>query len=344
MTISNKRILLNSYPNGWVTEENFTNDSQPIPDIPDKGVLIRNLYMSVAPYMRGRMTKTKSYIPPFQIGEPLQAGMVGEVYESRNPNFKRGEIVSGMLNWEEYTLTNGLDLSGSKFRKIDPTIAPLSYHLGILGMPGMTAWVGTKGICEAKSGETLFVSAASGAVGSVVGQIGKNLGLNVVGSAGSPEKCNYLVDELGFDQAIDYKTTTNPFKSVKKAAPDMIDVLFENVGGPMFEAAILNMNFMGRIALCGMIAEYNNKIKEMAPGPKGLFTLIGRNIKMQGFIVFNYPELCMEWLKIGSEWLRDGKLKYRETALEGIESAPTAFINMLKGKNFGKQIVKISDQ
>jgi NADPH:quinone reductase len=338
----NKRILLNSYPDGWVTEDNFTCDSQPVPGVPVNGVLIRNLYMSVDPYMRGRMTNSKSYIPPFQIGKPLQAGMVGEVIESRNLDYAKGDIVSGMLNWEEYTLTNGSDSSGGKLKKVDPTIAPLSYHLGILGMPGMTAWVGVSILGVAKKGETLFVSAASGAVGSVVGQIGKNLGLRVVGSAGGPKKCAYLIDELGFDQAIDYKTITNPFKAVQQACPDMIDVLFENVGGPMFEAAILNMNFMGRISLCGMISDYNKTLEEMEPGPRGLMTLIGRNIKMQGFIVFNYPEACNEWVEVASKWLSEGKLKYQETIAEGIESAPSAFISMFKGKNRGKQIVKIS--
>lgn len=343
--MENKRILLASRPDGWVSDENFTTDIVTVPDLADGEILVQNIYMSVDPYMRARMNDAKSYIPPFQIGGVLQGGMVAKVIASRDTDFAEGDYISGMCNWEQYTvLSNGRDVTGSILRKIDPNIAPLSYHLGILGMPGMTAWVGTKAIGEAKEGENLFVTAASGAVGSVVGQIGKNLGLRVVGSAGGPEKCAFIKDELGFDEAIDYKSVTNAHRAVREAFPDMIDVHFENVGGPMFEAAIMNMNFMGRIALCGMIADYNRKVSEMEPGPKGLFTLIGRNIKMQGFIVSNYPEACMEWIGVAAKWLADGKLKYRESMAEGLENAPSAFIGMLKGQNFGKQVVKISDE
>mgnify|MGYP000515974389 FL=1 len=343
MSLQNKRVLLASRPDGWVSDENFTYDTVDVPDLAEGQVLLQNVYMSVDPYMRARMNDAKSYIPPFQIGAPLQAGMVAKVLASRNANYSEGDYVVGMLNWEQYSITDGNGVDGTALRKIDPNLAPLSYHLGILGMPGMTAWVGTKVIGEAKEGENLFVTAASGAVGSVVGQIGKNLGCRVVGSAGGPEKVAFLKEELGFDEAIDYKNVASPHKAVRQAFPDMIDVLFENVGGPMFEAAIMNMNFMGRIALCGMIADYNTKPSEMEPGPRGLFTLIGRNIKMQGFIVFNYQEGCAEWVQVASGWLKEGKLKYKETVAEGIENAPDAFIGMLKGKNFGKQVVKISD-
>lgn len=337
MAHPNKRVLLNSRPSGWVTADNFRMDEQPIPSPSAGEVLIRNIVMSVDPYMRGRMNEAKSYIPPFQIGEPLQAGMVGEVVESENPQFHTGDYVLGMMNWETYSLSDGEGLT-----KLDKDLAPLSYYLGILGMPGATAYVGLTEIAECKDGEAVLVSAASGAVGSVVVQIAKNMECYVVGSAGSDAKCDF-VRELGADQAINYKTSPSLVKSVREAFPAGIDVYFENVGGAMLEAAIMNLAFNARIALCGMIADYNVEPDKMPPGPRGMTMLIGRSARMQGFIVSNYPELMRDWIQLGARWLKEGKLQYRETVADGIESAPAAFIGMLKGENVGKQIVRLDD-
>ena len=348
MSQNNRRVLLKSRPEGPVTPDNFELDERDVP-APDHGqLLIRNLYMSVDPYMRGRMNDVESYIPPFQVGEPLEAGVVGRVVKSRHRGFREGDHVSGLLRWEEFSTSDGQGL-----QKVDPGLAPLSYHLGILGMPGMTAYVGLLGVGEVKEGDSVFVSAASGAVGSVVGQIAGILGCRVAGSAGSDDKIAYLTGELGFDAGLNYKTlevrpsgapVESAFDAVREAAGGGIDVLFENVGGPIFEAAIWNMKPGGRIALCGMIADYDTPPEDQPPGPRGLAVLIGRGIKMQGFIVFNYPDLCREWVVKGARWLKEGRLKYRETVAEGLENAPAAFIGMMRGENFGKQIVKLADE
>jgi NADPH-dependent curcumin reductase CurA len=242
-----------------------------------------------------------------------------------------------MGDWANFTVTDG-----TGYNAVDPDLAPLSYYLGVLGMPGMTAYVGLKGVAEMKEGENLFVSAASGAVGQVVGQIGKNMGCHVAGSAGSDDKIAYLTDELGFDAAFNYKTD-DVYKAVRTTNPKGIDVYFENVGGPVLEAAINNLNFNSRIALCGMISMYNSTLDDLPPGPRNMAVLVGRSVRMQGFIVSNYPDLCREWVGIGAGWLKEGKLKYRESVAEGVENAPQAFIDMLGGKNFGKQVVKLSD-
>ncbi len=337
MSETNRRVLLRSRPEGPVTLDHFELDEQGVPEPAEGEILIRNLYLSVDPYMRGRMNDIESYIPPFAIGQPLEGGVVGRVLASRHPGFREGEHVSGLLRWEQLSISDGKEL-----RKVNPRLAPLSYHLGILGMPGMTAWVGLVGIGEVKQGDSVFVSAASGAVGSVVGQIAVNLGCRVAGSAGSDEKVAYLEGELGFDSAFNYKTVDSPFEAVREAAGGGIDVLFENVGGPIFEAAIWNMKPGGRIALCGMIADYDTPPKEQPPGPRGLAVLIGRGIRMQGFIVFNYPDLCKQWVFKAAGWLKEGRLKYRESVAEGIDQAPAAFIGMMAGRNFGKQIVRVA--
>ncbi len=346
MSETNRRILLKSRPEGPVTPDNFDFDQHSVQDPADGQILVRNLYMSVDPYMRGRMNDVESYIPPFQIGQPLEAGVVGRVVQSRHPGFREGDHVSGMLRWEEYSTSDGKGL-----QKVDPVLAPLSYHLGILGMPGMTAYVGLVGVGQVKEGESVFVSAASGAVGSVVGQIAKILGCRVAGSAGSDDKVAFLLGELGFDAGINYKTlrlspsgatADSPFEAVREASGGGIDVCFENVGGPIFEASIWNMKAGGRIPLCGMIADYNTPPQDQPPGPRGLAVLIGRGIRMQGFIVFNYPQLCQEWVVKGAQWLQEGRLKVRETVAEGLDQAPAAFIGLMQGKNFGKQIVKLA--
>ncbi len=335
----NRRVLLESRPEGWVGLDNFAFDEMPVAEPGDGELLVRNVFLSVDPYMRGRMNAGKSYIAPFEVGEPLQGGVVGQVVASRRDGFGEGDWVSGMLGWESYSLTDGEGVL-----KVDPDLAPLSYHLGILGMPGMTAYVGLTAIGRLALGETVFVTAASGAVGSVVGQIAKNMGCYVAGSAGSDAKVAFLTDELGFDAGINYKSAGSAGKAVRAACPKGIDVHFENVGGPIFEAALFNMRQNGRIVLCGMIADYNVEFSELPPGPRGLFVMIGRSLSMQGFIVFHYPELCREWVIKGSKWLAEGKLRYRESVAEGLDAAPAAFIGMLKGQNFGKQIVRIDEE
>jgi len=335
--MTNKQILLKSRPEGWVSADNFEVASAPIPE-PAKGeMLLQAIYMSVDPYMRGRMNDVKSYVPPFQIGEPCQAGIVGKVVASNGGKYGVGTYLTGMGLWANYMVSNG-----EGFQPVEAGLAPLSYYLGVLGMPGMTAYVGLKGVANLQEGEQLFVSAASGAVGQVVGQIGKNMGCHVAGSAGSDDKVAYLTDELGFDAAFNYKTD-NVYKAVAATNPKGIDVYFENVGGPVLEAVISNLNFNARVALCGMISNYNATLEDMPPGPRNMAILVGRSVKMQGFIVFNYPDLCAEWVKLAAGWLKSGKLKYRESVAEGIENAPQAFVDMLQGKNFGKQVVRLAD-
>ena len=335
-SISNTQIRLASRPSGWVAAENFKVTEEPVPEPGEGQVLVRNVFMSVDPYMRGRMNDVKSYVPPFQINEVLQASVVGEVVDSRYDGIKAGDYVTGMLGWENYSVSDGRTL-----RQVHPGLAPLSYHLGILGMPGMTAYVGLMQIAKAKPGDTVFVSAASGAVGSIVGQLAKICGCKAVGSAGSDDKVALLTKEFGYDAGINYRTSESLADSVREACPKGIDVLFENVGGDIFEAALWNMRDYGRIALCGMIANYNDA--EMQPGPRGMMLIIGRRLTIRGFIVSDHPEACQEYVRKAVGWLKDGKLKYRETVVEGIENAPQAFIDMLKGRNTGKQIVKLAN-
>ena len=332
---SNRQILLKSRPNGWVADDNFSLAEADMPQPQEGEMLLEIIYLSVDPYMRGRMNDTKSYVPPFQIGEPLQGGVVAKVIESNGGPHPVGTYLSGMGLWANYMTTKG-----EGFTPVDPDLAPLSYYLGVLGMPGMTAYVGLKGVADLKEGDNVFVSAASGAVGQVVGQIAKNMGCHVAGSAGSDDKIAYL-KEIGFDTAFNYKTVENVHSAVRNANPNGVDVCFENVGGPVMEAVITNLNFGARIALCGMIANYNATLDDMPPGPRNLPILIGRNAKMEGFIVSTYPDLCREWVGVGAKWIKEGKLQYRETIVDGIENAPSAFIDMLKGKNFGKQVVKL---
>lgn len=332
----NKQIRLASRPSGWVAEENFSVTEAAVTKPADGEVLVRNIFMSVDPYMRGRMNDVKSYVPPFQIGEVLQAGVVGQVVESRFDGIAEGDYVMGMLGWENYSLSDGRLL-----RKIPPGPVPLSYHLGILGMPGMTAYVGLMKIAAAKPDDNVFVSAASGAVGSVVGQLAKIHGCRVAGSAGSDDKVALLKDEYGYDAAFNYKSSESLTESVQQSCPDGVDVLFENVGGDIFEAVLWNMRDYGRIALCGMIADYN--LDEPQPGPRGMMLLIGRRLTIRGFIVTDHPEACEEYVKKALGWLQKGKLQYRESIAEGVENAPQAFIDLLKGRNTGKQIVQLSD-
>ncbi len=332
--MQNKQVRLASRPTGWVTEENFTITDAEIGEPGEGEVLVRNMFMSVDPYMRSRMNDAKSYIPPFQIGEVLQAGVVGQVIASNFDGISEGDNVTGMLGWENYSISDGRLL-----RKLPKGSAPLSWHLGILGMPGMTAYVGLIEVAKAKAGDKVFVTAASGAVGSVVGQIAKIHGCHVAGSAGTDEKVELLKSEFGYDAGFNYKTVKSIAGSVRDASPDGIDVLFENVGGEIFEAALWHMRDYGRIALCGMISSYNDE--NPPPGPRGMMLMIARRLRMQGFIVTDYPEACEAYVAKAIGWMAEGKLNYRETVAEGVENAPQAFIGLLKGGNIGKQIVQL---
>ncbi len=333
---TNKQVRLASRPSGWVTADNFTLTEEAVPEVGQGQLLVRNLFMSVDPYMRGRMNKAKSYVPSFQVGEVLQAGVVGEVIASSNKDYAEGDFVTGMLGWENYSLSDGTGL-----HKVPKGPAPLSYHLGILGMPGMTAYVGLHTIGKAQPGETVFVSAASGAVGSVVGQLAKLHGCTVTGCAGTDDKVDLLKAEFGYDAAFNYRQSQSLPKSISEICPDGINVDFENVGGEIFEAVLWNMREFGRVALCGMISNYNDE--ELQPGPRGMTVIIGRRLTIQGFIVTDHLEAGKEYVSKAIRWLAEGKLKYRETIAEGIENAPSAFIDLLQGKNIGKQIVRLAD-
>jgi NADPH-dependent curcumin reductase CurA len=333
--MQNKQIRLASRPSGWVTEENFTLTESETGEPGEGEVLVRNLFMSVDPYMRSRMNDAKSYIPPFQVGEVLQAGVVGEVVASKFEGIKEGDQVTGMLGWENYSISDGRLL-----RKLPQSSAPPSWHLGILGMPGMTAYVGLIEVAQAKAGDNVFVSAASGAVGSVVGQLAKIHGCRVAGSAGSDDKVALLKSDFGYNAGFNYKTVPSIAASVREACPKGIDVLFENVGGEIFEAALWHMRDYGRIALCGMISSYNDE--NPPPGPRGMMIMIARRLRMQGFIVTDYPEACEAYVAKAAGWIAEGKLNYRETVAEGVENAPKAFIDLLKGGNVGKQIVQLA--
>jgi NADPH-dependent curcumin reductase CurA len=331
----NRQIRLAGRPTGWVQPEHFELTEQPVTDPGDGELLLRNIYMSVDPYMRGRMNDVQSYVPPFQIGEVLQGGVVAQVVSSRNSDFAEGDYVTGMLGWENYSISSGEGLN-----KVVSTDVPLSWYLGILGMPGMTAWVGLTEIAGLKEGESVFVSAASGAVGSVVGQIARIYNCHVAGCAGSDEKLELLKSEFGYDEAFNYKTSKSIPASIAAVCPKGIDVSFENVGGEIFESVMWNMRNFGRIALCGMISNYNDE--ELQPGPRGMMTIIGKRLTIKGFIVSDHPKACGEFVGKAAGWIAEGKLKYRETVAEGVENAPQAFIDMLNGKNIGKQIVRLS--
>ena len=329
------KSILRSRPHGLPTADNFALVSVevPAPSHPDQ-VLVRNRFISVDPYMRGRMRDTRSYTPPFGLDEPLTGGAVGEVVSSTSDQFAEGDFVLHMFGWREYALAEPRQLT-----KVDPSLAPLQSYLGVLGMPGMTAYVGLLDIGKPQPGETVFVSGAAGAVGSEVCQIAKIQGCRVVGSTGSQVKARWLEEVAGVDVAINYKETSNLRRELKKACPDGIDVYFENVGGVHLEAALQYMNNFGRIAVCGMISMYNATSAQ--PGPANLALMIGRRLKMQGFIVSDHLERRDDFLRDVSGWMREGRLKWEETILEGIESTPEAFIGLFHGENLGKMLVKV---
>ncbi|MEH6778692.1 NADP-dependent oxidoreductase [Maribacter arcticus] len=302
-------------------------------NISEGEILLKSTYISVDPYLRGRMSEAKSYIPPFEIGQPMSSGVVAEVIASKNDNYKKGNFVAGILPWKTQQISNGEGL-----QKVDKEKAPLSAYLGILGMTGLTAFLGLHEIGKPKKGETLVVSGAAGAVGSVVGQIGKILGLYVIGIAGSDEKVNMLTSELGFDHGINYKTTKDMKSAIQKAAPNGVDIYFDNVGGPISDAVLFSINRFARMVICGAISVYNNT--ELPTGLSVQPFLVKNSALMQGFIVSNYADKFPEAMKHLATWLGEGKLTYKETIVEGFENTPQAFLDMMAGKNKGKMIVK----
>jgi NADPH-dependent curcumin reductase CurA len=331
----NRQILLISRPTGMPTAENFQLIETEIPQPGAGEVLVRSLYLSVDPYMRGRMSTAKSYVAPYELNEVLTGGVVGEVVESHNPTFAVGDIVSGMLGWSDYNVSTGKGLS-----KIDPRLAPISTALGVAGMPGLTAYFGLLDIGNPQPGETVVVSGAAGAVGTIVGQIAKLKGCRVVGIAGSDEKNEYLVQELGFDVTINYKTQ-NVFQALKEACPNGIDVYFDNVGGEISDAVMPLLNFKARIPLCGQISLYN--LEKADIGPRILPYILKTSSLLKGFIVSDYAPRFREGITELSQWISEGKLKYRENIIEDLENAPRAFIGLFHGENMGKQLVKVAE-
>jgi NADPH-dependent curcumin reductase CurA len=329
-----REIRLAARPQGAPAPEHFQLEEVQIPDPSEGQILVKNLYMSVDPYMRGRMRDAKSYIPPFQIGEVLSGGAVGEVVASNHKDFAVGDCVLGQEGWREYYLSDG---TGQ--RKVDPQLAPLSAYLGVLGMPGITAYVGLLDIGKPKEGETVFVSGAAGAVGSLVGQIAKQKGCRVVGSAGSDEKVRYLTEELGFDAAFNYKQG-ELLEQIRHTCPKGIDVYFDNVGGNMLEAALVAMNPFGRIPVCGMISQYN--AEKPVPGPSTLVLVIPKRLTIQGFVIMDHFHRMGDFFQEVGGWLKAGKITYKETIVEGIEQAPDAFLGLFRGDNLGKMVVKLA--
>ena len=328
----NHEIRLKSRPTGVPTTDNFELAETAVSTPGPGQVLVRNSYISVDPYMRGRMVDRKSYVPPFQIGEALTGHAVGQVVASNSPAVKVGAHVQGMLGWREWYVADAKDV------QVFEPAAPLASYLGALGMPGLTAYAGLLRVGALKDGERVFVSAASGAVGSVVCQIAKAKGCYVVGSVGSDEKAAYL-KSLGVDATINYKTCGDLNKALAAAAPQGIDVDFENVGGAHLEAAINNMRPGGRVALCGMIDMYN--ATEMPPGPNNLALCIGLGLTIKGFVVPTYNDMLPDFHRDMAAWAKAGKMKWRETIVDGVASAPSAFIGLFKGDNIGKMVVRV---
>lgn len=336
--MKNRGIVLASRPGGTPTEENFRMVESEVADPKPGEFVVKVNYLSVDPYMRGRMNDSRSYAAPVQIGEIMTGGAVGRVIASAHEKFAVGDIVQGQFGWQEYAVSNG----GGGVRKVDPSIAPISTSLGILGMPGLTAYFGLLDICDPKPGETVVVSGAAGAVGSYVGQIAKLKGCRTVGIAGSDDKVKHLLEDLGYDAAYNYRSVASHGKKLRELCPKGIDAYFDNVGGEITDAVLTQLNVHARIAICGQISQYNAASYEM--GPRLLGMLIIARAKMQGFLVTDYAPRFGQALPELAQWVKEGKLKYREQFEEGIENAPRAFLGMLAGKNTGKQLVRISHE
>ncbi|GJE37483.1 NADP-dependent oxidoreductase [Methylobacterium persicinum] len=338
MAAMNRRIVLAARPHGEPTPQDFRLEEVPIPTPGPGEVLLRTKWLSLDPYMRGRMSAAKSYAAPVEIGDPITAETVGEVVASNNPDYRVGDLLTAFAGWQEYFVTDG---KGG--RRVDPSEAPPSTALGILGMPGMTAYTGLLNIGQPKPGETVAVAAATGPVGSMVGQIARLKGARAVGIAGGPDKCRYLTEELGFDAAVDHRAPDFP-EALAQACPKGIDVYFENVGGAVFDAVLPLLNDFARLPVCGLVSSYN--ATEVPPGPDQrpalLRMVLTKRLHIQGFIVWDFRAQAGDFHRDVSDWLKEGRLRYREDVVEGLEKAPEAFIGMLKGRNFGKLVVRVS--
>jgi NADPH-dependent curcumin reductase CurA len=332
--MQNKEIRLAGRPTGMPGLDNFSTVDTDVPQPNDAEVLVRTLYISVDPYLRGRMREGRSYVPPFEIGEVISSGVVGEVVESRSPGFQPGDIVTGMLGWRLYNVAKANEL-----RKIDSRIAPVTTALGVLGIPGLTAYFGLLDIGQPKQGETVVVSGAAGAVGTTVCQIAKIKGCRAVGIAGSDEKNRYLREELGVDETVNYKSAGDIKQALRQACPKGIDIYFDNVGGEISDAVLLLLNYAARIVICGQISLYNINKPDVGPRPQP-YLLINRAL-MKGFIITDYASRFSEGVMQLAQWLAEGKLKNAETIVEGFENTPRAFIGLFSGENLGKQIVKV---
>jgi NADPH-dependent curcumin reductase CurA len=318
-------------------ESDFKLVESPVPE-PEAGeILVRTLYVSVDPYMRGRMNDVKSYSPPVQIGEVMGSGAVGEIAASQNAHFQVGDIVEGFFGWQQFAISDGQGV-----RKLDPSLAPVSTALGVLGMPGLTAYFGFLDVGKPRAGETVLVSGAAGAVGSLAGQIAKISGCRVIGIAGSDQKVAWLTGELGFDAAFNYKTAAGYDEKLAELCPEGVDIYFDNVGGAITDAVFPALNTGARVVVCGQIAQYNAEKPET--GPRLLWHLIIKQARAEGFLVFHYASRYAEGIRQMATWLNAGKLKYREQFVDGIENTPRAFIGLLRGENMGKQLVRVSTE
>jgi NADPH-dependent curcumin reductase CurA len=325
-------VHLAARPKGWPSADTFRHVTVDLPALQDGDVLVRNRFISVDPYMRGRMNDVKSYVPPFQLGRPLDGGAIGEVVESRSSALRPGDLVHSMRGWRDAFVAQA-----SELRKIDDAVEPVSVYLGVLGMTGLTAWVGLN-LVNVQAGDRVFISGAAGAVGSVAGQLAKHRGCVVIGSAGSDDKVRTLREEFGFDAAFNYKAG-NVRDLLANAAPDGIDVYFDNVGGDHLEAAIACLRDHGRIAACGAISRYNEE--SAVPGPRNMFLFVTRRLTMRGFIVLDHARDMKAFATEVTPLVRSGELRVRETIVDGLAQAPQAFLDMLRGANTGKMIVKI---
>jgi len=330
----NRQFKLAARPVGLPKESDFALIDSPMPSASGDQVLVKTVYLSVDPYMRGRITGVRTYADPVNIGDVMVGGTVGQVVESPAPEFKPNDFVTGYWGWQEFAA-----VSAKGLRKLDPGLAPVSTALGVLGMPGMTAYFGFLDICKPQPGETVLVSGAAGAVGSLVGQIAKIHGCRVVGIAGADDKVDWIVNELGFDAGFNYKTTSDYSAKLKELCPGGIDCYFDNVGGAITDAVFPLMNVNGRVSVCGQISQYN--LEKPEPGPRPLTAILVKQLKVEGFIVTRFYDRFPEGLRQMAQWLREGRLNNREQVVEGFENSVKAFIGMLKGENTGKMLVKV---
>ena len=334
---TNRRYVLAKRPEGRPDRETFEFVEEDVPEPGPGEVLVKTLYLSVDPYMRGRMNDAESYAEPWSVGEPLRGRVVGEVVETSGGDFDPGDVVMGNLSWSEYDTAAASDL-----REVDPDLGPVSTALGVLGMPGRTAYFGVRDVLGVQAGETFVVTGAAGAVGSVAGQLAKLSGARVVGFAGTDEKVAFLEDDLGFDAGINYRTTDDYRAALDEAAPDGVDAYFDNVGGPITDAVFTRLNVDARVAVCGQISLYN--AESLPTGPRKLGTLIRTRATVEGFLVSDFSPRFGEATEDLARWVADGDVEYRETVVEGIENAPDAFLGLFDGDNVGKQLVKVADR